>query len=157
MDAKARLGRWVLIAVIVVTVLCELALAGLNLQAGRFRGAQVGRVLLTGWLLWQVWDGAAWARWLTAGLFLAAAVFAAVLGVASPAAAGRPEVVAVLVGMGGLCLTLGVGLASPWVGAYQAARRGSQTAEPLAAADPARGFVSDAPKLPGGGPGGPTD
>jgi len=87
MDAKARLGRWVLIAVIVVTVLCELALAGVSLQAGQFRGVQVGRVLLTGWLLWRVWDGAAWARWVTAGLFLATAAFAVGVGVGS-----RPRV-----------------------------------------------------------------
>jgi hypothetical protein len=57
MGGKPRIGQWVLIAVIVVTALSELALAGVSLRAGRFSGAQVGRVLLTGWLLWQAWDG----------------------------------------------------------------------------------------------------
>lgn len=132
MDAKVRLGRWVLIAVIVVTALSEAALAVVSLEADRFKGSQIGRVLLTGWLFWQVWDGAGWARWLMAGLFLAAAALAVVLGVASPAVAGRPEAVAVLAGLGAVCLAPGVGLASPWVGAYQAARRESQTAEPPA-------------------------
>lgn len=70
MNDKARLGRWVILAIIVVIALTELALAGLSIQAGKFRGEQVGRVMLTGWLLSRVWDGAKWARWLIAGLFL---------------------------------------------------------------------------------------
>jgi hypothetical protein len=130
MDGKARLGKWVLLSIIVVLALSELALAGLSIATGQFKGSQVGRVLLTGWLLWQVWDGVGWARWLLSGLFLAAAVLAGVLGVASPAVVGRPELVGLLVGMGAVCVAFGVGLASPWVGAYQAARRGSPDAEP---------------------------
>jgi hypothetical protein len=128
MDAKVRLGRWVLIAVIVVTALAELALAGVSIQAGRFSGGQVGRVILTGWLLWRVWNGAGWARWLVAGLFVVVAAFAIVLGAASPAVQARPEVTALVVGMAAVCAAIGVGLASPSVGAYQAARRGSPDA-----------------------------
>ncbi|QEL19941.1 hypothetical protein [Limnoglobus roseus] len=124
MDGKARLGQWVLLAIIVVSALSELALVGLSVQTGRFKGSQIGRVLLTGWLLWRVWDGAAWARWLVAVLSLVAAVFAVALGIASPAAEGRPEVMALMVGVGAVGVAFGVGLASPWVGAYQAARRG---------------------------------
>jgi len=130
MDGKARLGQWVLLAIIVVTALSELTLAGFSIQADRFKGGQIGRVLLTGWLLWRVWDGVGWARWLVSGLFLATAVFAGVVGVTSPAVADRPEVVPLLVGLGAVCLAFGVGLASPWVGAYQAARRGSPDAAP---------------------------
>lgn len=133
MHGKARLGRSVLIAVIVVTALSELALAGVSLQAGRFRGGQVVRVVLTGWLLWRVWDGAGWARWLMAGLFLLTAVGAAGFAVGSPAVEGRPGLLAFLAVVGAVCLAFGVGLASPWVGAYQAARRGIQEAEPGAA------------------------
>lgn len=129
MSGKARLGQWVVLTIIVVTALSELTLAGLSLLAGRFRGEQVGRVLLTGWLLWRVWDGAGWARWLVTGLILAAAMFAVVVSVASPAVQERPEVVALMAGFGAVGLAFGVGLASPWVGAYQAARRGSPDAE----------------------------
>lgn len=135
MDSKARLGRWVLLSVIVITTLTELAIAGFSLQAGRFKGSQIGRVLLTGWLLWRVWDGAGWARWLVAGLFGAAAALAVVLGAASPAVLARPEVTALLAGMAAVCVACGVGLASPWVGAYQAARRGHEVAEPGSARD----------------------
>jgi hypothetical protein len=85
-------------------------------------------VLLTGWLLWRVWDGAAWARWVTAGLFLAAA-FAVGVGAGSPAE-GRPGVVDLVAVVGAVCLAFGGVRASPWVGAYQATRRGSQDAEP---------------------------
>ena len=131
MDGKARLGKWVLLALIIFTALSELALAGLSIRAGQLKGSQIGRVLLTGWLLWRVWDGAGWARWLLSGLFLATAVFACTLGVASPTVAGRPDMLTLLVGMGAICVAFGVGLASPWVGAYQAVRRGRPDAEPL--------------------------
>jgi len=129
MGGKARLGRWTLFAIIVVIALSELALAGLSMRADQFKGSQIGRALLTGWLLWRVWDGAGWARWLLAGLFLATATLAAVLVVASPAAQRPPEVVGLLAGVGVVCLAFGVGMASPWVGAYQAARCGGQYAE----------------------------
>ncbi len=127
MDGKARFGRWVVLAVIVVTALLELASAALSVQAGRFRGSQIGRALLTGWLLWRVWDGAGWARWLVVVLFLAAAAFGASAGVS--AAPGRPEAAVLLLGLGGVFAALGAGLASPWVGAYQAARRRGPDAE----------------------------
>ncbi|MBN9117886.1 MAG: hypothetical protein J0I06_01745 [Planctomycetes bacterium] len=130
MDGKVRFGRWILVAIIVVTALVELALTGLSLQAGRFRGNQIGRVLLTGWLLWRVWDGAGWARWVLAALSLVTAGLAGVFVVASPITEGRPELVAVLIGVGVVTGAFGIGLASPWVGAYQAARRGSPGADP---------------------------
>lgn len=135
MDGTARLGKGVLITIIVVVALSELSLAGLSVRAGHFRGGQIGRALLTGWLLWRAWDGAGWARWLLCGLFMAAAVLVGVLVVASPAVAGRPDVLMLLVGSGAVFVAFGVGLASPWVGAYQAARRCSLDAEPDAAAD----------------------
>lgn len=143
MDAKVRLGRWVLLTIIVITVLSELAVAGLSIQAGRFKGSHIGRALLTVWLLWRVWDGAGWARWLLAALFLVTALFAATIGLAFPAAQERPEVVALFVVVGAVCVAFGVGLASPWVGAYQAARRGGKEAEPVAAPDPARASGSE--------------
>lgn len=112
-----------LVAVIVVIALTELAVVGLSILAGTFRGGQVGRVILTAWLLWQVWDGANWARWLTAGLFLAAA-FIGVFAICSPDIVnGRLKVVALLAGFGAVCVAISVGLALPCVGAYQAARR----------------------------------
>lgn len=123
MNDKARLGRWVIFAVIVFIALTELALAVLNILAGKFRGEQVGRVMLTGWLLSRVWDGANWARWLTAGLFLAAG-FVTIFAACSPDIVnGRLVVVALLAGFGATCVTISVGLALPCVGAYQAGRR----------------------------------
>jgi hypothetical protein len=58
-----------------------------------------------------------------------------VLGFGSPVFEDRPEVVALLVGFGVVWVTFGVGLASPWVGAYQAARRADQEAQPDVAPD----------------------
>lgn len=126
-----------MVAIIVVTALAELALAGLSLQAGRFRGNRIGGVLLTGWLLWRTWDGAGWARWVLAICSLAAAGFAVVVGVASPVTEGRPGVMALVIGFGVVSVAFAIGLASPWVGAYQAARRGRPGAEPGATPDPA--------------------
>ena len=146
MGGKARLGRWVLLAIIVVTVLSELVLTGLSIQAGRFKGSQIGRILLTGWLLWRVWDGVGWARWLLATLCFAGALLAAIFVLASPVVEGRPGVAALLRGVGGSLAVLGVGFASPWVGAYQAARRGGAGAEPAAEGDPTRRM--DPAKLP---------
>lgn len=123
MEAKAQLGQWVLIAIIAVTALIELAIAGVSLQAAVFKGSQIGRVVFTGWLLWQVWDGAGWARWLMAGLFLGAALLAVALGFGAPGVRDRPEVLAIFVAIGTVFTAFSIGLASPWVAAYQAARR----------------------------------
>lgn len=135
MEGKARIGRWVLIAIIIVIALSELTLAALGILTGRFRGGQVIRVLLTGWLLWKAWDGAALARWLMVGLFLVSAVFAAFIGVGALLVEDRPEIVALGVGLSAVCLAFGLSLSSPWVGAYQTARRGSLRAEQAATAD----------------------
>jgi hypothetical protein len=140
MSDKARLGRRILLAIIVVIALAELSLAGLNLVAGQFRGAQVARVLLTGWLLWQVWEGASWARWVLTALFSCAAVFTVVvLCIASSATPRQSEVVVLLLGSAAACLLFGLGLASPWVAAYQVAKRGHVDAEQNAAADRGNG------------------
>ena len=124
MNDNARLGRLVLVAVIVVIALTELAVVGLTILAGTFRGGQLfGRAMLTGWLLWKVWDGAKWARWLMAGLFFVA-VFGAVFAICSPDIVnGRIKVAALFAGFGVACAAISVGLALPCVGAYQAARR----------------------------------
>src|SRR5262245_50384696 len=73
MDSQARVGMWMLIAVTAVFALGEAGLAAVNLLAGRFSGMQAGRIVLTVWLTWSVWNGAGWARWLCAALALAGA------------------------------------------------------------------------------------
>lgn len=124
MNRNARLGQWVLIAIIVATALVELIFAGFSLHAHRFKGSQITRVMITGWLFWRIWDGAAWARWLIAVPSLAGGVLVAIFVLASPAVEGRSDLVALLVGVGVLYAAFGIGLASPWVGAFQAAKRG---------------------------------
>ncbi|QJW98628.1 hypothetical protein [Frigoriglobus tundricola] len=128
MDGKARRGQWVLIALVLFFVVSEGAMAVLSLQAGRFKGAQIGRVLLTGWLLWQIWDGAAWARQLMTGLLLLGVALTVVLAVAVPAVTAHPGLVALCIGVVVIGLALAIGLMSPWVGAYQAARRAGRDA-----------------------------
>lgn len=128
MDGKARLGQRLLLAIIVVTALIELSLTGFKLKAGRFGSQDVVRVLLTGWLLWRVWDGAGWARWLVAALFLVTGAGAVIAGLTVPAAQELPELMAFLIGLAAVCVAFGSGLASPWVGAYQSARRDSSDA-----------------------------
>ena len=123
MNDKARLGRWVLLGVIVFIALIELALAAVSIQAGKFRGEQVGRVMLTGWLLSRVWDGAKWARWLTSGLFLVTAFGMAFAACSPDIVNGRLMVVALLATFAAMCAAISVGLALPCMGAYQAARR----------------------------------
>lgn len=122
---RALLGRRVLIGVIIVALVGEVALAGMYLHAGQFRFVQIVRMLLTGWLFWQVWEGARWARWLMAGLCLSGAVPAGLVLLASIGGEERPEVLAIMVGIVAVLVGLGFALASPWVGAYQAVRRGS--------------------------------
>jgi hypothetical protein len=123
MTDNVRLGRWVILAVIIIIALSELALASMNIIAGTFRSGQFGRVILTGWLLWQIWVGANWARWLSAGLFLVSG-FGAIYAACSPSFVnGRLMVVVLLAGFGATCVLISVGLALPCVGAYQAARR----------------------------------
>jgi hypothetical protein len=122
MEGKARVGRGILIIVTAFITLIELGLAGYSFQVAGFRPGQIGRVLLTVWLLWQVWDGSGWARWLLAGLFLAGAVFAIVLGF-GPRAEDKPQLALLMTALAVVFAMLGLGLASPWVGAYQSARR----------------------------------
>lgn len=123
MNDNVRLGRWVVLAVIIVIALSELALAGMNILAGTFRSGQFGRVILTGWLLRQIWVGANWARWLSAALSLAAG-FVAFFSACSPDFVnGRLMVVVLLAGFGATCVAISIGLALPCVSAYQAARR----------------------------------
>ena len=124
MNGKARMGRCILVAIIVVIALAEIALAVVTIQTEQFKGKQIVRVLLTGWLLWQAWDGARWARWVLAALSLATAILAATFVLVSPYVEGKPEVLGVLIGLSGVSALFAVGLASPWVGAYQAACRG---------------------------------
>ncbi|MBA4189441.1 MAG: hypothetical protein C0467_15735 [Planctomycetaceae bacterium] len=124
MNRNARLGKWVLIVLIVFAALSELAVVGFSIWAHRFEASHISRVLLTGWLLWRIWDGAEWARWLVAVLGFAGVLLVVIFGLVSPAVEGRPELVAFLVGCGVVYAAFGIGLASPWVGAYQAARRG---------------------------------
>jgi hypothetical protein len=126
MDNQARIGRWMLIVVIAVFALGEVGLAAVNLEAGRFSLVQVGRVILTAWLLWRMWDGAAWARWLYAALSLAGAVLAFVAGFGSGASVGRPEVLVITCVFIAVSLGLTVAVASPFVGAYQEARSGER-------------------------------
>ncbi|MCE9560726.1 MAG: hypothetical protein K8U57_01600 [Planctomycetes bacterium] len=123
MDHKARFGKVIVILLIFAATLGELAVAVLALQAGTFRVTQIGRVMLTGWLLWQVWDGAGWARWLMTVLLIGSAVFAVGLGFRNPSVADRPDLLAFLIWFGSVTFLLGLGLASPWVGAFQDARR----------------------------------
>ena len=130
MGGKARLGQWVLLIIIVVMALSELVLAGLSIQAGRFRGDQVVRGILEGWIFWRAWAGAGWSRWLLAGLFLTAAALVVSTGFSSPAMQKRPEMIPLLIGMGAVCLAFGIGLASPWVGAFQAVQRSRAATKP---------------------------
>jgi hypothetical protein len=121
MNSKARTGQWILIAIVVMVALLEIGLAALNFSTGRLRINHLGRALLTGWLLWKIWDGAAWARWLFASLFLIAALYAFYTAVSTDFE-DRPEGAWIIGGFGVVSLLLTVGLASPWVGAYQAFR-----------------------------------
>jgi hypothetical protein len=56
-------------------------------------------------------------------LYLAGALLAVGLAVAALTLKGQPVASAVVAATGAVCLAIGAGLASPWVGAYQAARR----------------------------------
>jgi hypothetical protein len=62
-------------------------------------------------------------------LFFLAAGVAAVFGVTTAAAAERPEVMALVIGLVAVFAAFGIGLASPWVGACQSARRGNADVE----------------------------
>lgn len=122
MKNKARVGQWVLVTIFILIALSELGLAVLNIYTERFRGSQVGRVILTGWLLWKIWDGFAWARWLIAGLFLVTAIYAVSVAIFTDFE-DRTEAVWVIGGAGATFLLFAIGLATPWVGAFQAVRR----------------------------------
>lgn len=130
MDDKARLGKRFLVFMIVLVALIEITTDGLSIAAGRFDDADVIRGILTTLLWWRVWSGSAWARWLLAGLFLAAALFVVIVVASFPAVKKPPEVMGLMLCVGAICATLGAGMASPWVGAYQAARRRGSAAEP---------------------------
>jgi len=127
MDSQARVGMWMLIAVTAVFALGEAGLAAINLLAGRFSAMQAGRIVLTVWLTWSVWNGAGWARWLCAALAMAGAILAFVAGFGSGAADGRPEVLLIVCVIIAIYLGIAVMLASPGVGAYQEWRRGERS------------------------------
>lgn len=123
MDDRARPGRWILLAVTAITVLSEGLLALVALLSGRLEAAQVVRIVLTVGILWQVWEGARWARWLTVALSLAGAVFVVVIGLVIADGEARPKVRELSVAVAAFCTAIAVAMASPWVGAYQAAQR----------------------------------
>jgi hypothetical protein len=75
-------------------------------------------VLLIGWLLWKVWNGARRARCLMAGLFLTIAMIAAVVGGDTSVALEWPHFLALAISSLIVWLEFGLGLASPWVDAY---------------------------------------
>lgn len=126
MDRQARIGMWMVIGVIAVSALGEASLLAVNILAGRFTGMQAARIVLTVLLLWRVWDGASWARWLLAVLCLAGAVLAFVAGFGTSVAADHPEALLVVGVIIAVSLGMAVFLASPPVGAFQEARRGER-------------------------------
>lgn len=120
---QVKIGRTILIIVIVFTVLLEMLSSGFQVQAGRFGISSVGRMFLTVFLLMYVWDGSKWARWILVVLLFAAAGLMVTIALTFPAISERSDLVALLIGLGVIYLMLSMGLASPWMGAYQNARR----------------------------------
>jgi uncharacterized membrane protein len=127
MEQRARRGMWLVVGVIAATAVTELVMAAVKLERGRYDGSDVTRLLLTAWLFMSIWSGSAWARWLLAGLYLltAALSFVAVALIATGRlATGTPPIASlVFLGIGALTGTMGLALASRWVGAFQAAQR----------------------------------
>ncbi len=129
MVGKARLGQRVLVAVTVSIVLAEIIVALVSWYAGGLRRSQFGRVSLTVWLLFEVWEGKAWARWVLTVLSSVTAILAIVVGSGSLALGSQKAGVGFIVALGIYSAAIAVGLVSPWVGAYQAARRDSSKGE----------------------------
>jgi hypothetical protein len=127
--SDARRGQLVLIAFIIFLAPSELPQASASLLSGQFQTSQVVRVGMTICLFWQLWAGAGWARWLMASLCFLAPGPAAVFYFALPRTADSPVALAILAGVSGVCLLCALGLASPWVGACQAAQREGRAVE----------------------------
>jgi hypothetical protein len=123
MGRSAQIGLTILVVIITVTALGEAALAVMNILAGKLSGGQIVRWFLTAWLFWKVWDGAAWSRWLLAVLYLFTGVVAIILGMNYAAGERSEELVVLILGMGSVYLLFGIGMASPWMSAYQAEHR----------------------------------
>ncbi len=129
LQRKAAIGRWVLILVIGLIALSELGLLGVALSRNQIKIGQLGRICFTFWLVVEIWNGTAWARWVVAGLLVAA-------GAAMPImmySVDEQKMTSSLFWMGVLvpvvCLSMAALLASPWVGAYQKVKKLSNDSE----------------------------
>ncbi|MFO0946732.1 MAG: hypothetical protein U1D30_12425 [Planctomycetota bacterium] len=127
MPRKALLGYWILCSVVLFVAVVEGGVFIASLKYGQPHRAQLGRVLLSGWLLWHVWQGANWARWILAALFLAAAGLVVAVVPGSPRLEGKPLFTILATGFGVLCFLASFALASPWFSAYRQLRTSENT------------------------------
>lgn len=126
---QAAIGRWIVIVVIALIALLELGSLGLALLQGQVKIGQLGRMCFTLWLLMEIWNGTAWARWLLISLFVVAGVGLPIVIFRMEQKMGVPELVPALITVAIVVAVISLGLAAllatPWVGAYQAVKRQS--------------------------------
>lgn len=118
MTRQQRIGRDLLLASFAFVALLEIVLLVAYIQAGRLNGGQVSRSIFTIALLWLVWVGVGWARWLMVVLWFIAGSIGVFLGVFDETLVGRTAIQALVIGLGFAFITWALVSASPPVGAF---------------------------------------
>jgi len=123
MDNDAKRGFVILTIITFLVVVAEVFLLGYRFILIRLSWSDLVRVLLTIGLLWSTWKGARWARWILVVLYLMASGIGFYLFVTDPRVLAKPMAIWVLGSLVAAFILMGLGIASRWVGAFQAYQR----------------------------------
>lgn len=127
LSREAAIGRWIVMVVVALIGLSELGLLGTSLINGQIKIGQLGRACFTVWLLMEIWNGTAWARWVLISLFVFTGVGIPIVVFRMDEKVGvpalTPALITIAVVVAVISLSLAALLATPWVGAYQKLKR----------------------------------
>ena len=123
MNNDAKRGFVILTIITFLVIVGEVFLLGFRFLTIRLSWSDLVRVLLTIWLLWNTWKGASWARWIVAVLYLLATGLGVYYFITDPRILAKTTAIWLFGSLVAALFLMGLGLALPWVGAFQAHQR----------------------------------
>lgn len=120
---SAGRGKLLVLGTILFIAIAVLTLQGWRIATGNIRLSGFGPVFLTLLLLWKIWEGEAWSRWVLAGTSGAAAIVAMIMAVIQ----NEPGMYLTLVPVAVVCAAISAIFSlSPSITAFQANQRLAQ-------------------------------